>query len=86
MVLRSCRACRGRKKYWGAGMMHEHDCKTCKGTGKEERDIDELETEAFLAAESVAVVAEVAAKVSTKAQPKTIEVQPVMKRSVSKKK
>jgi len=83
MAIRNCRACRGRKKYWGAGMMHEYDCESCKGTGKEEYD-ELVETMAEKPVEAVAEV--VVEKPSTKPAPKTIPVQPLMKNAVKKKK
>lgn len=38
-MMKLCPACKGQKKVWGAGMMAQHECKTCKGIGK----IDEPE-------------------------------------------
>ena len=82
MAIRNCRACRGRKKYWGAGMMHEHDCEACKGTGKEEYD----ELAESLIEKPVEVAEVIVEKPSTKPAPKTIPVQPMMRTVVKKKK
>lgn len=83
MALRNCRACHGRKKFWGAGMMTQYDCETCKGTGKEERD---PEDEDFLE-KPVVVVAEAAdEKPRTKPLPKTISVEPIMKTTTTARK
>ena len=63
-------------------MMHEYDCKTCTGTGKEEIDPEAEE----LLGQPVAVVADVASTPSTKPKPKTISVEPIMKATPTKKK
>lgn len=42
-----CNACKGLKKYWGIGMMRQHDCEACSGTGFQEliKNIDENKQE-----------------------------------------
>lgn len=88
MAQRSCSACRGTKKYWGAGMMHQYDCTYCDGTGKEEYEPNiVVEKPAEVVAEkSAEVVVEEAVKVAVKTNAKTIPVQPMMKSIATRKK
>ena len=56
-------------------MMQEYDCTACKGTGKEEFD---PETDTIFEKPVVAEAVKVIEKQSTKPQPKTIPVEPIM--------
>ena len=80
---RSCRACRGRKKYWGAGMMNEYDCLPCNGTGVEEYDpsVQEKIEQAL----GVMVEEPIVEKNRARPAPKTFPVEPIMKPTVAKK-
>lgn len=84
MMKRSCRACRGRKKYWGAGMMNEYDCLPCNGTGREEYDASVQEPVSQHV--SYATAEPVVENTRPRAAPKTFSVEPIMKTTTTARK
>ena len=84
MALRNCRACQGRKKFWGAGMMTHYDCQACNGTGREEYDASVQEPVSQHV--SYATAEPVVENTRPRAAPKTISVEPIMKTTTTRKK